>query len=301
MISWDVPPNENASALSYFVQVSGPDYHHVYETDRQYIEWPSPLNADDTYSVNVLAHHIASNINGSYGAGPSFKMPSGTPGPCKYLNAIYTFFDDRSSRLSIVWEPPTVRNGTIRNYTILWLSDDSNRDCAVIYNRPSGPIITTTSDPSVLTMDFNDPEGLSVQDVRARGFLMCITAVTHAGMGEWNHTFIGREGIVDFSTSGNNPDTGSETALYIVSVVTIMAIIAAIVIVAVFAILCYLNKRNKKTPSSSPPSNSNGRAGGRLSISSISMFKNYRSSKVTTPKELGPTESMRSTVPMVSD
>ncbi|XP_019849681.1 PREDICTED: uncharacterized protein LOC100635556 [Amphimedon queenslandica] len=295
MFGWDAPPNENASSLSYFVQVSGPDYHVVYQTFRQYIEWPGSLTADDTYSVSVLAHHNASNINGSFGAGPSFKMPPGTPGPCKYIKAIYSF-DDRGSRLSIVWEPPAIRNGTIRNYTILYWSSNRDHDCASLYIRSSGPIITTTSDPSVLTMDFNDPEGLKdPQAVRASGLIVCIAAATHAGKGEWNYTAIGREGIVDFSTSGNTSDDASETALYVVTVVTIMAIIAAIVIVVIFAILCYLSKRSK-TPASSLSPTSNGRIGD----SKLKIFKRHRSSKVATPVE--PSQSIRSTAsttPMV--
>lgn len=263
------------------------------QTVRQNIELPDLLTADHTYTVSVLAHDDASNINGSFGGGPSFTMPSGTSGPCNYIKALYTF-DNDGSRLSIVWEPPTVRNGTIKNYTILYWSSSRNHDCVGLYNRPTGPIITNTSDPFAQTIDFNDPEGLkNPQDVMGSGFIVCIAAVTLAGMGEWNYTAIGREGIVDFSTSGNNtPDPVSETALYIVTVVTIMAIIAAIIIVLILAIICYLSKR-KAPPSSSSPPTSNGRIASKWSI-----FKRSRSTnKVAMPLE--PSQSIRSTAPMV--
>lgn len=212
-------------------------------------------------------------------------MPSGIPGSINFINARYYKEEDR---LIVFWERPAILNGTVRNYTLIWWNRFGvTEDCDRIYRgTDNGAIMSDVKDTDSLTHDFRRAEGL---DGKTQAFLLCISAVTDGGRGDWNSTNIGRDGIIE-AVTGNNPENGSNTALYTVTVLAIMAILAAVVISVIFALLFYFNYKRKE-PSSH--SQTNGDVPSKWA-----RFKRNRSSKVTMPLE--PSQSLRSTAPMVS-
>ena len=284
-MTWEAPPNENASIFTYYVQIRGPDYSRVIHTHDRLIHWPEALTAESSYSMVVLAYDTVSNVNSSYGKGISFTMPSGIPGAINFINARYYKEEDR---LIVFWERPAILNGTVRNYTLIWWNRfGATEDCDRIYRgTDNGAIMSDVKDTDSLTHDFRRAEGL---DGKTQAFLLCISAVTDGGRGDWNSTNIGRDGIIE-AVTGNNPESGSNTALYTVTVLAIMAILAAVVISVIFALLFYFNYKRKE-PSSH--SQTNGDVPSKWA-----RFKRNRSSKVTMPLE--PSQSLRSTAPMVN-
>ena len=281
-IRWLPPPNENASILEYFVSLYNiPNGTVEYSTTKLYYTFED-LYPETEYTISLYVRETITNITSPPTMALSVKTLAGKPTTVNNLGGQY--YKD-TDELVVYWIPPEIRNGIIRNYTVVWMGS-SIASCVVAYEQATDNI-DITADNNTYQRRYRD---VSQLDTNTRTVYLCMAASTSEFMSEWSTALISNDGIITTAGLSGRESGGSDVALYIVVVLAIIAITAAVIMMVILAFICYVRHKEGRCSDST---NVNG------SIETTDTPRSKLASKFRqSPKRM---ESTRSEAPMIRD
>ena len=248
-LSWNIPDFENATSISYLLQVTssgaGTGTHTIPGVVTS-LSLPG-LDPETIYAMAIQVRDMVTNTDGLFGPAVVFTTVTGAPSPPTALEAKWV-----SSRreLSVTWGVPNVTNGTIRSYELTY-SGNAKRACGNL-----GDKIVTQNFTSQ-ARSFVTKEAENIIDMKS--FVVCVRAHTNQP-GEWarySELDVNIEGV-----TGQESDSGGNcNGLIAVAVVAGLAVISTVVAAAVLFVVVRRHHSNQVTDRQSRASSSEDQLG----------------------------------------
>jgi hypothetical protein len=224
ILSWKVPEKENASAINYTVQITSSGSGGGVRTLRGHttsLEFTG-LDAETLYSTAIQVTDTRTGTVGRFGCN---KMFSTVPGKPSAPVVVEVSWKAEQELLVVSWGIPTVTNGTIRSYEILY-AGSFREDC----DKPEGVVMRNNTIPAN-KRSYETTNTMNI--IQSKSIFVCVRAFTDEP-GEWA-PFSVKD--INIGGLGGDEPTSNCSALIVVAVVASLAIILATVTATVALVL----------------------------------------------------------------